>query len=147
MSRKNHAHGTENATQTYRRTIQNRQVRKRIAKFRNEIYSRLPQDSQMAGFVFAVNGKIRVADLFGNPVLFSDLREKLVSSYILEALEHEVDKAAPNVSVGAAKGFMQNGRGAKRGGQKKSGDATNYSKCQRACATENMGYTSDREHG
>lgn len=128
VARKNEAHGTENATGTYRRTVQNAALRKRIKKHREHILGKLGDDPQLAGFVFAINGKIRAADLFGNPVLFADLRDKLVSAYVLEALEHQVDPNAPKLRSGKAKAFFDGARAAPKGPATKSGRATNYKK-------------------
>ena len=42
----------------------------------------MPRDIQLAGVVFAINGDIRVADLFGNPLLFGKLQNKLLTAYV-----------------------------------------------------------------
>jgi hypothetical protein len=110
VAAKNRQQGTENATGTYRRTIQNTSVRKKITPYRTEITKMLPADKQLAGLIFAINGKIRVADIFGNPVLFTDVRDKLLSAYILEALGQQVDPNAPVISRHAAKGFIDYSR-------------------------------------
>ncbi len=128
VARKNEAHGTENETGTYRRTIQNSLMRERITKHRLHLLRRLPKDPQLAGFVFAINGEIRAADLFGNPSLFGDLKNKLVSAYVLEALEHQVDPNAPKLGKGKARKFFDKARKAPKSAPAKSGRATNYKK-------------------
>ena len=127
VQRKNATHDTESNTQTYRRTVQKPQLRTKIKKYRDEIARKLP-DTQLVGFVFAVNGKTRVADLFSNPLLFSDLQEKLLSAYILEALEDQVDKNAPKFSKRKAKGFYEKSKAAPSTSSKKSGSSRNYKK-------------------
>ncbi len=102
VARKNETHGTSNETQTYRRTIQNKKIRKKIAKFRKDLMRKLPKDLKLAGFLFAINGKLRVADVMGNPLLMKDLQEKLLSAYILEALEHQTDPKAPKLGKSKA---------------------------------------------
>jgi hypothetical protein len=82
----------------------------------------------LAGFVFAVNGEIRVADLFGNPVLFADLKDKLLSSYILEALGQKANPQAPALSKAAAQDWVGKARAVKKGEAKPSGSAVNYRK-------------------
>ena len=77
---------------------------------------------------FAINGKIRVADLFGNPVLFGDLQDKLLSSYILEALGEQVDRNARPISKGAAKKWLHKARKGKKIRLKSSGRSRNYRK-------------------
>lgn len=126
VSAKNKQQGTSNATDTYRRTIQNDKVRAKIAPYRERIVKLLPGDKRLAGLIFAINGKIRVADLFGNPVLFGDVREKLLSAYILEALGQQVDRNAAPISAKAAKGFIDAGRKAKRMAAPSSGRSQNY---------------------
>lgn len=105
VARKNAEQGTSNETETYRRTIQNAKVRRQIASHRSELEKLLPS-RPISGMIFAVNGEIQVADLMGNPPLFADLKEKLLSAYILEALEHQVDPKAPKLGKKAGKAFM-----------------------------------------
>ena len=128
VARKNVKHGTQNSTSTYRRTIQNGKVRAKISPYRKKLVGMLPQNTQLAGVVFAINGKIQVADLFGNPLLFAKLRDKLLSAYILEALGQKVVANAPVVSAENARGFLHRARSAKRQRVqgKSSGRAINY---------------------
>lgn len=128
VAKKNVLHGTQSKTQTYRRTIQNAEVRKKIRPYVRELEARLPRDERLAGLVFGVNGKIHVADIFGNPVLFTDLSDKLLSAYVLEALGHQVDKRAKPVSSKAAEAFIGKGRKSKARGVKRSGRADNVKK-------------------
>lgn len=127
VQRKNAEHGTSNSTQTYRRTVQNEELRERIAKYRGELARQLP-DAPLTGLVFAINGKTRVADLFGNPLLFADLQEKLLSAYVLEAIEHQVDPNAPKFDAAKAEGFYKRGSGAKETSSKVSGRSKSYKK-------------------
>ena len=128
VARKNLKHGTQNATSTYRRTIQNGEVRAKIAPYRNRLMGLLPPGIPLAGMVFAINGKIQVADLFGNPPLFGKLTPKLLSAYILEALGQEVVAGALPVSTKGAKSFIRRARSGKkvRIMGKSSGRAINY---------------------
>lgn len=126
VARKNVEQGTQNSTSTYRRTIQNAKVRARIARYRRQLAARLPADLKVAGMVFAINGEIRVADLLGNPVLFSDLKDKLLSAYILEALGQQVVRNARPVSKGAARRFLRDARKARKYKLKGAGQSDNY---------------------
>ena len=124
VARKNAAHGTANSTGTYRRTVQSPAIRKRITSYRRELAAKLPR-GRTAGFVFAVNGKVRVADLFANPVLLDKLQGKLLSAYILEALEHDVDLSAKPMSKTQARGFYGTAKAGKsRKNKKKRGAST-----------------------
>lgn len=128
VSKKNALHGTQSATQTYRRTIQNQSVRKKVQPYVRQLMSKMPKDKQLAGLVFGVNGKIHVADIFGNPVLFEALENKLLSAYVLEALGHQVVRDARPVSSKAARTFVGKGRKTSSKKATKSGRATSYSK-------------------
>ncbi len=128
VARKNLRHGTQSSTETYRRTIQNARIRRKIAPFRRKLTAMLPTDIQLAGVVFAINGKIRAADLFGNPVLFADLRGKLLSAYILEALGTRVRANANAVSDSGAAKWLKKARRAPKKRLKGSGRSQNYRK-------------------
>ena len=128
VGKKNVLHGTESATQTYRRTIQNSKVRKKIKPYVRQLKAKLPADRRLAGLVFGINGKIHVADIFGNPVLFGDLSEKLLSAYVLEALGHQVVRGARAVSSKDAEEFVDKGRKSKSKKVQRSGRAKSYSK-------------------
>ncbi len=127
VQRKNASHGTNNSTHTYRRTVQDAKIRSKISKYRQQVTRQLP-DAPLVGFVFAINGQTKAADLFANPLLHSDLQDKLLSAYILEALEHQQDKRAPKYSKKKAQGFYKKARGAKRVSTKKSGSTRNHKK-------------------
>ncbi len=127
VARTNMQHGTTSDTQTYRRTIQNEKLRGRISGYRTELAKLLPS-KPMIGVIFAINGDIQVADLFENPDLFSDLSDKLLSSYILEALEHQVDRNAPKLAKTKAAKFVDDAQSSNSVSSKKSGRATNYKK-------------------
>jgi hypothetical protein len=127
VARKNAQHDASSSTGTYRRTVQNADVRKRIASYRAELAKKLPR-GRVAGFVFGVNGEVRVADLFGNPVLLDKLQHKLLSAYILEALEHDVRADAAPLTKDKAAGFYKRAKRAKATGKKKGGRSTTHVK-------------------
>lgn len=128
VARSNLQHGTQSQTDTYRRTIQNEALRGKIDPYRQQLLQLFPRDLQLAGLVVGINGQIRVADLFGNPVLFGQLRDKLLSSYILEALGAREDRVAPVLSKGAAQDWLQEARQAKKGKAESAGRAQSYRK-------------------
>ena len=128
VSRKNVMHGTQSSTQTYRRTIQNARMRKRIAPYVRELRARMKGDGAIAGVVFGINGRIHVADIFGNPTLFDKLTDKLLSAYVLEALSHQVDPDAKPVSAKGARDFVGSARKTRAKKGSKSGRALNVGK-------------------
>jgi hypothetical protein len=103
-------------------------VRARIAPYRREIKKMLPAELKLAGLVYAINGKIRVADLFGNPLLMAKLTDKLLSAYILEALGQKVVRGAPAISAGKAQVFLNRARKAKAKSVKSYGRSRTYRK-------------------
>jgi hypothetical protein len=109
-------------------STQNEKVRRQIAPYRAELVRALPADARLAGLLMAINGRIRVADIFGNPTLFSDVRDKLLSAYILEALGQQALPGAPRLSPAAAKEFVEEGRKAKGVEYGKGGRSVVYKK-------------------
>jgi hypothetical protein len=128
VARKNLKHHSQSSTSTYRRTIQNDKVRAKLAPYRAQIAKMLPRNLKLAGVVFAINGDIRVADLFGNPLLFDKLQDKLLSAYILEALGEQVNRNAPALTKGAAKSWLGKARKAPKMKLKAQGRSINYKK-------------------
>lgn len=122
VQRKNAVHGTSSETQTYRRTVQNAELRRKVAHHRQALVRQLP-DTPLSGFVFAVNGEVRVADMFNNPVLFADLQDKLLSAYILEALEQQARPGGKALDKVKAKAFYEDAKKAPSVETKTSGQA------------------------
>lgn len=143
VARKNREHGTSSDTQTYRRTIQNPKVRGQIAHYRRALEQLLPS-APSTGYIFAINGQIQVADVFNNPLLFADLREKLLSSYILEALEHQVDAKAKPLPKAAAAKFVGDSRAAPASKSTVNGKARSV---QKEDATHLGSETYDQDNG
>ncbi len=75
-----------------------------------------------------MNGEVRIADLFGNPVLLDALQDKLLSAYILEALERDVDPDAKPLATDAAQTFVESATSAATTGQRKVGRSQNVTK-------------------
>jgi hypothetical protein len=124
VARKNAVEGTANETDTYRRTVQDGKLREKITAHRAALKAKLPR-GRLAGFVFAVNGEVRVADLFGNPVLLDALQDKLLSAYVLEALEDEVDPNAPPVAAAEAAAMVEGAKKAAPRGKQTVGLSEN----------------------
>ena len=62
------------------------QSHKKIAPYRRALVRKLPRRMRVTGMIFAINGRVRVADVFESPLLFGAIKRKLLSAYILEAL-------------------------------------------------------------
>ena len=88
----------------------------------------LARQRRLVGFVIAINGKTHVADSFGNPLLYAQLEDKLLSAYILEGIEHQIDPNAPAYDKSTASKFFKGAQKVPKGAYKKSAGTRNYLK-------------------
>ena len=71
------------------------------------------RNDDVIGYVFAINGKVNSADIYGSSVLFRKLWPKLLKANAIEAIaELQQDKFKP-ASVDNAKGFLSDSEKAK----------------------------------
>jgi hypothetical protein len=97
---KNVKRGKANATDTYRRVATETDVKAAIKGYQDVIgagMAKAAEGGRMVGFAVAVNGKIVAVEQFGSPKLFGKLRDKLLQSYYVEAID--VPKAANAVAA------------------------------------------------
>jgi hypothetical protein len=93
VARKSEVSGVSSETGTYRRVLQDANLRKRIGQYLDEIQAKLPHDERMAGLAVAINGELEVVDLFDSPKLYGKLERKLLASYVLAAIEKQPGRA------------------------------------------------------
>jgi hypothetical protein len=97
---KNGKRGTENSTDTYRE-VAAQQAGGTLAGWEKAFGAGLAaipaeQRKKMVGVAVALNGEIVAVDVFGSPALYAKLEQKLVRSYITEAIDAPlVAKARP----------------------------------------------------
>lgn len=107
---KNEARKTLNPTDTYRRvaTQQSDGTLAKSEKTVNDAIAKLPpaDRARMIGYVVALNGKVATVDLFGSPELFKKLENKLVRSYLTEAVDIAAQKDIKPPSTADVKAFM-----------------------------------------
>jgi hypothetical protein len=110
VAQKNAIRKTTNSTDTYRDVAKQQTngtfatTEKRVA----EAIAKVPADdrAKMLGYVVALNGKVTTVDLFGSPKLFRKLENKLVRSYITDAVDLPVKAGAKPPTVAEVKAFM-----------------------------------------
>lgn len=93
VARKSRASNVASATGTYRRVLQDAEVRKRIKGYLDELQGKLPKSERLAGLGVAINGELELVDVFDSPLLYAKLERKLLTSYVLAALERQPGSA------------------------------------------------------
>jgi hypothetical protein len=110
VAAKNDARKTTNATDTYR-TVATQQVDGTLAADEKQVraaLAKLPKGARerMVGYAVAINGSVATVDVFGSPQLFRKLEDKLMRSYLTEAVDVVADAKAVAPTVAAVKEFM-----------------------------------------
>lgn len=94
VARKSAASNVSSATGTYRRVVQDPQVRGRITRYLDELQAKLPRSERLTGLAVAINGELELVDVFDSPRLYAKLERKLLASYVLAAIERQPSNAA-----------------------------------------------------
>jgi ARG/rhodanese/phosphatase superfamily protein len=79
-----------NSTGTYRGVAVDKDVEQAVRRYRDDIdkvLAQLPTGNRMVGFAVALNGKVVAMEQFASPRLFAKVRDKLLRSYYVEALD------------------------------------------------------------
>jgi hypothetical protein len=100
VSSKNRKRRTSNATDTYREVARGKSTAKSIRDYEKEINGRLAGVStgqELLGFVVAMNGEVVAVEVFESPKLFAKLKQKILRSYFVEAVDQPVSKKAKRV--------------------------------------------------
>ena len=110
VAQKNAIRKTTNSTDTYRQVAQ-QQSNGTFGATEKKVTAALAKVSaddrkQMIGYVVALNGKIETVDLFNSPKLFHKLENKLVRSYITDAVDTPAQKDIKPPTVAEVKTFM-----------------------------------------
>jgi hypothetical protein len=139
VAAKNTKRKTNNDTDTYRAVTGDKKVEKAIAPYREKIgqaLAALPEKDRLIGFVVAINGEIVGVESFGSPRLFAKLSDKILRSYLVEAIDHGKTKVG-TAPLGAkeVKLFLAAGAEAKEKEVAKDGKAVTRQK-QSAGAAE-----------
>jgi hypothetical protein len=111
VSEKNAKRGASNATDTYRQ-VAAQQAGGTLASWEKAINGSLAampaaQRDKMVGVAVAVNGKVVAVDVFGNPKLYAKLEQKLLRSYITEAIDAPLVPGVKPPGGADVKGFLE----------------------------------------
>jgi hypothetical protein len=96
--------GAETPTQTYKEVIE--KTDKTVAEFVEAVEKLLGSDKEICGFLVFVNGEIETCDLFASPKLLQKFKSMLLRGYALDSIAAEKKEKIAEVTVEAAKEFM-----------------------------------------
>jgi hypothetical protein len=100
---KNAKRKTDNDTQTYRKLTADGDTGKAAKPYLEALTAGLAKSgADTVGFVVVLNGEIVAVEAFGSPKLYAKMRDKLVRSWVLEAVdapEPDDEEAAARVPV------------------------------------------------
>jgi hypothetical protein len=102
----------QTATQTYKEVIE--KTDETVAEFVEAIEKSLGDDKEICGFLACVNGEIETCDLFASPKLLSKFRTQLLRGYALDSIAAEKKEKIEEVTVEAAKEFINDMVAAKK---------------------------------
>ena len=73
-------------------------MRQRIKGYLDELQAKIPHTEKLTGVAVVINGNLELVDLFASPKLFAKLERKLLTSYVLAALERQPGSIAKALS-------------------------------------------------
>jgi hypothetical protein len=96
-------------------SMENEKLKQASAAYLAALKGAIDKQPDAIGFVFAVNGQINSADVYGAPVLFRKMWPKLLQASIVEAMAERKDGApATAPSIDAVRAFLADAEGGKR---------------------------------
>jgi len=117
VAKKNEKRKIANSTGTYRNVAES-ETSGSLEKMEKQVdgaLDKLPSDQKdkLVGFAVAINGKVATVDVFESHALFAKLQDKLVRSYLTEAVDVTADKNLAPPAPAAVKTFMEDSDKAK----------------------------------
>lgn len=112
VAAKNEKRKTTTSTDTYRHVAEQEQEQGGpVLDWQQQVDAALAKvdaddRAHLVGFAVALNGKVATIDRFGSPKLFGKLKDKLVKSYITEALDVPADATAKLPTAADVKSFI-----------------------------------------
>ncbi|TET37672.1 MAG: hypothetical protein E3J72_04695 [Planctomycetota bacterium] len=86
VSRTNASFATFTASETLSAVYDSKDVDKKSKPYMDALKAELGKSRNLVGFVVVINGEVQSCDIFRSPKLFGKLRDKLLNSYVIEAL-------------------------------------------------------------
>jgi len=117
VSAKNELRKTKSSTDTYRK-VATQQADGTLGSWEKQVtaaIAKLPAEDQqkLVGFAVSLNGKVASVDVFDSPNLFKKLQNKLVRSYITDAIDVKKAKDIKPPTEGQVKDFIADAEKAK----------------------------------
>ncbi|MEW5815171.1 MAG: DUF6569 family protein [Spirochaetota bacterium] len=88
----NTAQGSANETSDYTKNLDDEQRLKEIQTYLDAVLKKMAGEAVVSGVVVAINGEIYGADILNSEKLFTALKEKILTSYFIEAVVGKPDK-------------------------------------------------------
>jgi len=89
VSEYNKAVGASSPTGNLKAAYEKDEVQSQIKEYMSILEKKLKGLNDVVGAVVVINDRIALSDLFGSPHLFSRLQDKLLTSYIMDAIVEE----------------------------------------------------------
>ena len=83
----------ESSSGTYNALITSKDVEKRSNHYLETVKAGL-RDKDMVGMIMALNGRVVCVDIFANPKFFGKVKDKLLKSYVLDAISVDIKSTA-----------------------------------------------------
>jgi hypothetical protein len=87
-------------------TLENQDVEKMSEAYLKALQPALDGSRDVVGFVFAINGTMNSAEIYGSSVLFKKLWPKLLKAAVVEAISEKGGAVRPEPSAKEADGFL-----------------------------------------
>ncbi|MFT3916946.1 MAG: hypothetical protein QM704_23540 [Anaeromyxobacteraceae bacterium] len=113
VARSNRKLGTQTSSGTYRAAA--RKLSGEAGPVARELSEALARDPQAAGLAVAIDGEVVAVEWFASPRLFGRVREKLVASYVAQALADDAPRPASAPAPAAPKDVIDFARKAEQG--------------------------------
>jgi heat shock protein HspQ len=89
VAKQNKKMKTETGTGTYQAIINSKDVSKKIEPLEAKLRKSLAENKKITGMVVAIDGKMVAVEVFYSPKIFAKMSDKLISSYVLEAVNSD----------------------------------------------------------
>jgi hypothetical protein len=117
VNAKNKMRATDNATQTYRKIATGKKTRAAVNGYARHFEAKLAalfKRKDVVGFVVVLDGRVVAVETFRSNRLFRRMKNKLLRSYYVEAVDATHTRTAAKVGAKQVRGFLAKAKAAKR---------------------------------